>query len=172
MQYQPWKTGPMAGLQLAVRQRPGGRPSAVRRRQLRQRPGGRRNTVVDASGLSPDQQFEAGLFCGSVHATPPSAPIRSALRSAPTGLCPLLNTDRTLLQIPAPGTENDDNNPPRIAPRNLFDLAVGHDNLFHGDRYKVESPAHRHQPHQQVRALQLSLHLQRDALRDAALADG
>ena len=38
--------------------------------------------------------------------------------------------------IPAPGTENDDHNPPRIAPRNLFDVSVGEDNLFHGDRYK------------------------------------
>jgi len=28
------------------------------------------------------------------------------------------------------------NNPPRIAPRHLFDIAVGHDNLFHGDKYK------------------------------------
>jgi len=41
------------------------------------------------------------------------------------------------LQVPAPNTENDDKNPPRIAPRSVFDLAVGHDNLFHGDRYKV-----------------------------------
>jgi hypothetical protein len=39
--------------------------------------------------------------------------------------------------IPAPGAENDDKNPPRIAPRNLFDLAVGHDNLFKEDRFKV-----------------------------------
>ena len=31
---------------------------------------------------------------------------------------------------------NGDDNPPRISPRSLFDLAVGHDNLFHGDRYK------------------------------------
>jgi hypothetical protein len=35
-----------------------------------------------------------------------------------------------------PGKENDDRNPPRVAPRNLFDLAVGDDNLFHGERYK------------------------------------
>ncbi|HZD96172.1 MAG TPA: TonB-dependent receptor, partial [Candidatus Sulfotelmatobacter sp.] len=42
----------------------------------------------------------------------------------------------TRVTIPAPGTENDDHNPPRIAPRNLFDIAVGHDNLFNGDRYK------------------------------------
>jgi hypothetical protein len=40
------------------------------------------------------------------------------------------------VRIPAPGTENDDHNPPRIAPRNLFDLALGHDNIFSGDRYK------------------------------------
>jgi hypothetical protein len=35
-----------------------------------------------------------------------------------------------MVKIPAAGTENDDHNPPRIAPRNLFDVAVGHDNLF------------------------------------------
>jgi hypothetical protein len=40
------------------------------------------------------------------------------------------------LKIPAPGTENDDRNPPRVAARNLFDLAVGDDNLFRGDRHK------------------------------------
>ena len=40
------------------------------------------------------------------------------------------------MQVPAPGTENDDHNPPRIAPRHLFDLALGHDNIFNGDRYK------------------------------------
>ena len=40
------------------------------------------------------------------------------------------------MNIPANGTENDDKNPPRIAPRNLFDVSVGHDNLFHGDRYR------------------------------------
>ena len=27
--------------------------------------------------------------------------------------------------------------PPRIASRNLFDAAIGHDNIFHGDKYKV-----------------------------------
>ena len=42
----------------------------------------------------------------------------------------------TLARVPAPGTENDDHNPPRIAHRNLFDLAIGDDNLFKTDRYK------------------------------------
>lgn len=87
------------------------------------------NSTVDPSFLSPDQQFEAGLFCGSLHATPF------------TGLpvCPGSQFGSTLQQVPAPGTEDDDKNPPRIAPRHLFDLAIGHDNLLHGDRYKMSA---------------------------------
>jgi hypothetical protein len=42
----------------------------------------------------------------------------------------------TLLSIPAPGTENDDKKPPRIAQRSLFDASVGEDNIFNGERYK------------------------------------
>jgi hypothetical protein len=42
------------------------------------------------------------------------------------------------LSIPAAGTEDDDHNPPRVAPRHLFDLSIGDDNLFrsHSDRYR------------------------------------
>jgi hypothetical protein len=40
------------------------------------------------------------------------------------------------VSIPAPNTENDDKNPPRIAARNLFDASIGEDNLFNGDKYK------------------------------------
>ncbi len=43
----------------------------------------------------------------------------------------------TRVIIPAPGTENDDKNPPRIAPRHLFDVGAGIDNLFRADRYKT-----------------------------------
>jgi hypothetical protein len=86
-------------------------------------------TIVDVSGLTPDQQFQAGLFCGSVHATP-TTPI------SPDGLCPAAQYGSNLVKIPAAGTENDDHNPPRIAPRNLFDIAVGDDNLFHSEKYK------------------------------------
>lgn len=38
--------------------------------------------------------------------------------------------------LPAPGTEIDNRNPPRIARRYLLDVSVGDDNLFRGDRYK------------------------------------
>jgi hypothetical protein len=43
----------------------------------------------------------------------------------------------TRISIPAPGTEND-HNPPRIAVRHLFDMAVGHDNhVPWGPLYRV-----------------------------------
>jgi hypothetical protein len=84
-------------------------------------------TPVDLSGLSADQQFQAGLTCNGVRATP--------FASLPTS-CPGSQFSSTLVKIPAPGTENDDKNPPRIAPRHLFDLALGDDNLFHGDRHR------------------------------------
>jgi hypothetical protein len=87
------------------------------------------DSIVDVSGLTPDQQFQAGLFCGSVRATATS-PISDS------GLCAASQYGSSLIKIPAAGTEDDDHNPPRIASRNLFDLAIGHDNLFHGDRYK------------------------------------
>jgi hypothetical protein len=97
---------------------------------------------VDVSGLSPDQQFQAGLFCGASRPLPPSAanrigvPISSSLGA---NLCPASQYGSTLIKIPAAGTENDDKNPPRIAPRHVFDFAIGHDNLLHGDKYKVSA---------------------------------
>ncbi len=87
------------------------------------------DSIVDVSGLTPDQQYQAGLYCGGVYATP-TTPI------SPNGLCPASMYGSHLLKIPAAGTENDDHNPPRVAPRNLFDLALGDDNLFHGDKRK------------------------------------
>jgi Carboxypeptidase regulatory-like domain len=95
-------------------------------------PAGGANNLIDTSIITADQQFQAGLFCGSVYATA-TTPISSAFG---TNLCPAANYGSKYASIPAPGTEDDDKNPPRIQPRNLFDIAVGHDNLFHGDRYK------------------------------------
>ncbi len=91
---------------------------------------------VDVSGLSPDQQFQAGLSCAGVFATPPSPSNPTGTAIIASGLCPSSQYKSKFLQIPTPGTENDDHNPPRVAARNLFDLAVGDDNLFRGDRYK------------------------------------
>jgi len=87
------------------------------------------DSTVDVSNLTPGQQYEAGLYCGSTHATQ-TTPISS------TGLCPASQYGSTYLTIPPAGTENADRNPPRVAPRSLFDLAVGHDNIFNSDKYK------------------------------------
>jgi hypothetical protein len=89
------------------------------------------DSIVDFSGLTPDQQYEAGLSCAGVKATP-TTPI------SPTGLCPASEYTSSLVSIPAAGTENDDHNPPRIASRNLFDIALGDDNIFksNSDRYR------------------------------------
>jgi Carboxypeptidase regulatory-like domain/TonB-dependent Receptor Plug Domain len=117
LQYQPWKAGPWVGFNWRYDSGlvAGAVPFAVDG-----------TTPVDLTGLTADQQLQAGLFCGSAHPT----------LSAPLPTCAPSLYGSTRVQIPAPGTENDDHNPPRISPRNLFDLSVGDDNLFHADRYK------------------------------------
>ncbi|HEV7397670.1 MAG TPA: TonB-dependent receptor [Pyrinomonadaceae bacterium] len=80
-----------------------------------------------ALGLTPDQQAQIGLFCGNTFAT----------RTNPLTTCTDPNRGALRLVIPADGAENDDSNPPRIAPRNLFDLSIGTDNLFGGEHKKV-----------------------------------
>jgi TonB dependent receptor len=138
MQYQPWKLGPWLGFNWRYDSGLVAGPAPCAGGNCANGPLGS-DTVVDTSGLSPDQQFESGLFCGSVRPTLPSAtnPIGTPLSSSlGTNLCPASQYGSTLLQIPAPGTENDDHNPPRIASRSLFDIAVGDDNLFKGERYK------------------------------------
>ena len=120
LQYQPWKLGPWLGFNW--RYDSGLVAGAV--------PFADASGVVDlaATGLTPDQEFQSGLICNGVRATPTAALPGSCLASQFTS---------SLVKIPAAGTENDDRNPPRIAPRSVFDLALGHDNILRGDKYKV-----------------------------------
>jgi hypothetical protein len=139
LQYQPWKRGPWLGFNwrydsgLVAGNSPcygigasndcpqsatlGGQPAVL---------------MQDAFGnpLSADQEFQAGFTCNGVRATP-STPLPST--------CLASQFATGLIKVPAIGAENDDHNPPRIAPRSLFDLSVGHDNLFSGDKYKVSA---------------------------------
>jgi hypothetical protein len=85
--------------------------------------------------LTADQEFESGLTCNGVGATP-TTPIPTGPAVNGFFVCPASELHSSLVKIPAPNTENDDHNPQRIASRNLFDVSVGHDNLFNGDRYK------------------------------------
>jgi hypothetical protein len=85
---------------------------------------------IDLSGLSADQQFQAALTCNGVAATP-----YQGFQS-----CSVAGLKSKLLSIPAPNTEDADKNPSRIAPRNVFDMALGDDNIFHfgsNDRYRI-----------------------------------
>ena len=51
--------------------------------------------------------------------------------------CNASNYGATRLRIPSEGTANDDHNPTRIAPRHLFDLGMGTDNLFRKERLRT-----------------------------------
>jgi hypothetical protein len=138
LQYQPWKNGPWIGFNWRYDSGLVAGPVPCAGGNCSNGPNGS-DTIVDVSNLTPDQQFQAGLFCGPVRALPPGpghpigAPISSGLGA---NLCPASQYGSTLVSIPAPGTENDDKNPPRISSRNLFDLSVGDDNLFHGEKRK------------------------------------
>ena len=78
--------------------------------------------------LTADQQAVIGLYCGGQFATR-DQPLTSCPAGVPRGA--------TRLRIPADGTENDDLNPPRIAPRNLIDVAAGVDDLLGGRGVKL-----------------------------------
>ena len=80
-----------------------------------------------ALGFTADQQAQIGLFCGSTFAT----------LKTPITTCASSNRGALRIRIPADGTENDDTNPPRVAPRSLFDFSVGTDNLLRGEHTKV-----------------------------------
>jgi hypothetical protein len=76
--------------------------------------------LAAALGLTAAQQVAMGFSCDGVSATYGN-PIRTCNgvgRSA-------------LLTLPQTGAENDDHNPNRVKPRNLFNMAIGTDNLFH-----------------------------------------
>jgi hypothetical protein len=79
--------------------------------------------------LTADQEFQGGFTCDGKPAAP--SPTGPALAT-----CDAAGLGSKYINVPKPGKENDDHNPQRISSRNLFDISVGHDNLFNGDRYK------------------------------------
>jgi hypothetical protein len=128
VQYQPWKRGPWIGFNWRYDSGLVAGPVPCAGGNCANGPNGT-DSIVDASIISPDQQFQAGLSCNGVFATP-TTPI------SPDSVCPGNEYASKYVKIPAPGAENDDHNPPRIAPRSLFDISVGDDNLFNSDKRK------------------------------------
>jgi hypothetical protein len=97
--------------------------------------------------LSADEEFEAGLTCGGDKATPThliGTAIPGTSFTSPSGAvssdyeCPANELTSSLIRIPAPGTGDNDHNPPRIAPRNLFDVSIGKNNIFHREHFKTD----------------------------------
>jgi hypothetical protein len=140
-QYQPWKRGPWMGFNwrydtgLVAGATPCYGISASNDCPQSVLIGGVPNVSMMAANvgqvpLSADQEAEAGFTCSGVRATPTSP--------LPYN-CPASAFGSALINVPPPGTENDDHKPPRIAHRSLFDMSVGHDNIFHGDKYKVSA---------------------------------
>jgi hypothetical protein len=136
-QYQPWKAGPWLGFNwrydsgLVSGATPCYNPltatCAGASTTLNGQPAINMINTITGAPLTADQEFQAGFTCNGVHAT-----ITQALPSP----CLASQFGSTLIKVPAPNTENDDHNPQRIAPRSLFDISLGHDNVFHGDKYK------------------------------------
>ncbi|MGH9436997.1 MAG: carboxypeptidase regulatory-like domain-containing protein [Terriglobia bacterium] len=137
LEYQPWRRGPWFGFNwrydsgLVAGSTPCYNAStatcAPTSTTLNGQPAVNLLNTVTGTPLTADQQAQAGLTCNGVAATLTS-PLPSPCLASQFG--------SALLYIPAPGTENDDHNPQRVKPRSLFDLSVGDDNLFHGDKYK------------------------------------
>ncbi|CAN5613713.1 hypothetical protein BH10ACI4_BH10ACI4_33130 [soil metagenome] len=120
-QYQPFKRGPWYGI--TYRYESGlvaGNAPFASKDDVAQ-------GFTDLSYLTADQQAQAQITCGGVVATL-AAPLKS---------CAVGQLSSPLLSIPKPGTENDDKNPPRIAPRTLFDMGMGWDNVLHRDKVKT-----------------------------------
>jgi hypothetical protein len=76
-------------------------------------------TAQSALLLTPNQQVDIGLSCNGTVAS-----VASPLRACNGTLA------STLLTLPAADVANNDHNPDRVKPRNLFDIALGTDNLF------------------------------------------
>jgi hypothetical protein len=83
--------------------------------------------VNDLLNLTPAQQSAIGMSCAGIAATP----------SAGFSSCAPGSISASRLVVPAAGTGDPLNNPARVAPRHLFDLGLGTDNLLHGEKAKL-----------------------------------
>ncbi|HUB77632.1 MAG TPA: TonB-dependent receptor [Bryobacteraceae bacterium] len=82
--------------------------------------------LATALALTADEQAAIGFYCGTTYAS-----LLNRITSC-TG-----TYGATRLVIPPAGTENDDHNPPRVAPHSILDLGIGDDNLLHTEKVKL-----------------------------------
>jgi hypothetical protein len=87
-----------------------------------------------ALALTPNQQASIGLACNGVYATAAN-PLTNCIN--PNGSMGIVTSKLITLPQggygPFPSQENDDHNPDRVKPRNVLNLGIGTDNLFHSE---------------------------------------
>jgi hypothetical protein len=91
------------------------------------------NPVTGAPVYQPltlDEEAQGGFACNGVTANVNNPGTYFAT-------CPASELTSRLIDIPAPGKGDNDKDPPRIQHRDLFDVSLGKDNIFHKERYKV-----------------------------------
>jgi hypothetical protein len=81
--------------------------------------------------LSLDEEFQAGFACNGV-----TANVNNPATYIST--CPANEFTSSLIRIPGVNQGDNDHDPPRIAPRNLFDVSVGKNNVFHREKFKTD----------------------------------
>jgi hypothetical protein len=84
--------------------------------------------VNDLLRLTADQQTAIGMSCAGTPAT----------LTTPIASCAPGSITATRLRVPAAGTGDVLNNPTRVAPRHVFDLGLGADNLLHSNKAKLK----------------------------------
>ena len=124
-QYQPWKTLPWVAMNWRY-------DSGLVASNPNLDNFGDASSFLDAA-----QQTAIGLFCVDAGGAMHTASLTQALAVGAGTICGATptRTGSTLLNIAGP-TFDVDRNPTRVKPRNLFDLSVGDDDLFHDNRYK------------------------------------
>ncbi len=90
--------------------------------------------------LTADEEFQSGLSCNGVKATGSNllgTPLNPSDPDSPY-YCPASQLTSSLLRIPAIDQGDNDHDPPRVAPRDLFDVSLGKANIFHREHYKTD----------------------------------
>ena len=87
--------------------------------------------------LTADEEFQSGLACNGDKATP-THQIGVLVPGSSYYECQANQLTSSLLSVPAPNAGNNDHNPPRVAPRSLFDVSLGKTNIFHKEHYKTD----------------------------------
>jgi hypothetical protein len=92
------------------------------------------NPVTHANVYLPltlDEESQAGFACNGVKANVNNP-------STYFATCPAAELSSNLIDIPAPGKGDNDHDPPRIQHRDLFDVTLGKNNVFHAERFKTD----------------------------------